>query len=113
MKILNVPSNKEAMKATIQRKPVQDLETSNHINVGLDVCLLCDNHHISLKLLEFKCTLAKVVKWKLFTVILHDEIVKACPRIFKLQALKDGHHFDFQDRRVSLKYTYIIMTSNV
>ena len=70
------------MKATIQRKPVQDIEISNQIDVGLDVCLFCDNHHISLKLLEFKCTLTKAVKWK------HDEIDKAYPHIFKLQALK-------------------------
>ena len=85
------------MKATIQRKPVQDLETSNQIDVRLDARLFCDNHHISLKLLDFKCTLTKAVKWKLFTVILHDEIEKAYTHIFKLQALKNDHHFDFQD----------------
>ena len=47
------------------------------------------------------------------TIILHDEIKKAYPRIFKLQALKHGHHFDFHDQRVSFKNTSIIMTFNV
>ena len=46
-------------------------------------------------------------------IILHDEIEKAYPRIFKLQTLKDGHHFDFRDRREYLKNASIIMTSNV
>ena len=47
------------------------------------------------------------------TILFHDEIKKAYPRIFKLQTLKDGHHFDYQDRRKYLKNASIIMTSNV
>ena len=37
---------------------------------------------------------------------------KSHPYIFKLQALKYDHHFDFQDRRLYFKNTYVIMTSN-
>ena len=53
------------------------------------------------------------VKWKPFTIILLDKIEKAHPDIFKPQALKNGHHFDFQDQRVYFKNTSIIMTFNV
>ena len=51
MKALKIPSEEEAMEATIQRKQVQDLNISNQYDIGLNVCHLYDNHHTSLKLL--------------------------------------------------------------
>ena len=74
MKALKIPSEEEAMEAIIQRKQVQDLEISNQVDIGLEVCHLYNNYHTSLKLLTLKCTPTKVVRWKQFTIILLDEI---------------------------------------
>ena len=110
MKALKIPSE-EAMEATTQRKQVQHLEISNQVDVGLDGCHLYNNQHTSLKLLTLKCTPTEVVRWNPFPLL--DEIEKAHPDICKIQALKNGHHFYFQGRRVSLKNTSIIMKSNM
>ena len=94
IKDIEIPSEEEAMETTIQRKKVQDLEISNQVDVDLDVRHLYNNHHTSLKLLTLKCTPTEVVRWKPFTLL--DEIEKAHPDIFKIQALKNGHHYYFQ-----------------
>ena len=39
--------------------------------------------------------------------------MKAHIDIFKLHALKDNHHFDFQGQGASLKNISVIMTSDV
>ena len=59
------------------------------------------------------CTLTEVIRRKLFIIIVLDKIQKAYIDIFKLQALKNDPHIDFQGRRVSFKNISIFMTFNV
>ena len=65
------------------------------------------------KWLTLKCTLPKVVRWKPSTIIWLEKTKKAHIDVFKLHALDDGHHFDFQGQGTSLKFFFVIMTSNV
>ena len=58
--------------------------------------------------------LSEKVRRNPFSVILFDEIEKAHPDVFNilLQVLDDGHITDSQGRKVDIKNTIIIMTSN-
>ena len=69
----------------------------------LDVCHIYDNCHTYIKLLELKCTLTKAVRWNPSTIIWLDGTKKERIDVFKLQALKNDHHLDFQDQRASIK----------
>jgi len=55
------------------------------------------------------------IRHKPYSVILFDEIEKAHPEVFNilLQALDNGHLTDSKGRKVNLKNTIIILTSNV
>ena len=59
--------------------------------------------------------LSEAVRRKPYSVVLFDEIEKAAPDVFNvlLQVLDDGRITDGQGRRVDLKNTVIIMTSNI
>ena len=58
--------------------------------------------------------LSEKIRRNPYSVILFDEIEKAHPDVFNilLQVLDDGHITDAQGRKVDLKQTCIIMTSN-
>ena len=58
--------------------------------------------------------LSEKVRRNPYSVVLFDEIEKASPEVFNilLQVLDDGHITDGQGRKVDLKNTVIIMTSN-
>ena len=59
--------------------------------------------------------LTERIRRRPYSVILFDEIEKANPEVFNimLQILEDGHLTDAKGRKVNLKNTVIIMTSNV
>ena len=46
--------NEEAMDATIQRKLVKDIKTSNQVVVGLNAFHPCNNHQTTLEWLKIK-----------------------------------------------------------
>ena len=58
--------------------------------------------------------LSEKVRRNPFSVVLFDEIEKAHPDVFNilLQVLDEGHITDSQGRKVDIKNTIIIMTSN-
>ncbi|MDA3847498.1 MAG: ATP-dependent Clp protease ATP-binding subunit [Vallitaleaceae bacterium] len=58
--------------------------------------------------------LSEKIRRKPYSVLLFDEVEKAHPDVFNtlLQVLDDGHNTDAQGRRIDLKNTVIIMTSN-
>ena len=105
--------NEEAMDVVIQRKLVKYIKTSNQTDVNLNVFHSYNNHQTNLEWLKLKCTLPKVVRWNPSTIVWLEETKKTHIDVFKLQALKDNHHFDFQGQRTSLKNIFVIMTSNV
>jgi ATP-dependent Clp protease ATP-binding subunit ClpC len=59
--------------------------------------------------------LTERLRKKPYSVVLFDEIEKAHPDVFNilLQMLDDGHITDAQGRKIDMKNTVIIMTSNV
>ena len=105
--------NEEVRDGTIQRKLIKDLDISNQVDFSLNVFHSYNNHQTSLEWLTLKCTLPKVVEWNPSTIICLEEIKKAHIDVFKLHALNDNNHFDFQGQGTSLKNISIIMTSDI
>ena len=106
MKDLKIPSNEESMEATIQRKRLQDLDISNQVDIGLYARHLCDNCRTFLKLLELKCKLTEIVRWKPFTIILLDEMEKYDLIFSKSKHLRMEITFIPTSKSISQKYLH-------